>query len=153
MSDPNPSDRGSAWVCAQFALFAAILFCPSALPQTARPLRVVGAILAAVSLPILAIGARQLGKNLTPFPKPVEHGALVALGLYRWIRHPLYLGVILLGLAIACWKRSAPSALFAGALAFLLDAKANREEEWLLAKYPDYAEYRRRTKKLIPFLF
>lgn len=33
------------------------------------------------------------------------------------------------------------------------DLKSRREEHWLSAKYPDYEAYRRRTCKLIPFVY
>jgi protein-S-isoprenylcysteine O-methyltransferase Ste14 len=33
------------------------------------------------------------------------------------------------------------------------DLKARREEAWLLAAYPGYAAYRRRVRKLFPFVY
>ena len=38
-------------------------------------------------------------------------------------------------------------------LAAFLDVKASREERWLCAKFPDYESYRRRVRKLIPFVY
>jgi len=39
-------------------------------------------------------------------------------------------------------------------VAFLFfDAKARHEERWLRAHYSDYADYSRRTRKLIPFIY
>jgi protein-S-isoprenylcysteine O-methyltransferase Ste14 len=34
-----------------------------------------------------------------------------------------------------------------------VDLKARREEQWLLEKFPSYADYRRRVRKLIPFVY
>ena len=75
-----------------------------------------------------------LGRSFTPFPKPVEGGVQVARGPYRWVRHPIYSGITV-------------------ALLAFFDMKARREEKWLEAAYPGYAEYRRRTRKLIPLLY
>ena len=38
-------------------------------------------------------------------------------------------------------------------LAALLDAKARREETWLLERYDAYAEYRRRSKRFVPGIY
>ena len=34
-----------------------------------------------------------------------------------------------------------------------LDAKSRREERWLAEKFPAYAAYRRRVRKLVPFVY
>ena len=38
-------------------------------------------------------------------------------------------------------------------LSVFLDLKSRREESWLLARFPTYAAYRRRVRKLIPFIY
>ena len=55
------------------------------------------------------------------------------------------------GWAIA-WH-SIAGALLAITLLVFFDMKARREERWLEAAYPDYAQYRGRTRKLVPFLY
>jgi protein-S-isoprenylcysteine O-methyltransferase Ste14 len=69
------------------------------------------------------------------------------------VRHPIYGGVLLLLLAWALF--SSPLALAPLILAApFFDAKRRREEIWLLAQYPDYAEYRKRVRKaFIPFVW
>jgi protein-S-isoprenylcysteine O-methyltransferase Ste14 len=42
---------------------------------------------------------------------------------------------------------------YAVALAVFLDVKSRREERWLSARYPEYAGYRTRVPKLIPFVY
>ena len=44
------------------------------------------------------------------------------------------------------------AAILAVALALYLDAKARMEERWLLARFPDYAGYRARTRRLFPWV-
>jgi protein-S-isoprenylcysteine O-methyltransferase Ste14 len=35
----------------------------------------------------------------------------------------------------------------------LLEVKSRREERWLREKFPEYAAYQRRVRRLIPFLY
>lgn len=50
------------------------------------------------------------------------------------------------------WQSAA--ALVVGVmLGCFFDAKARLEERLLLAKFPEYATYRRRTKRFVPWLY
>ncbi|MFN7210957.1 MAG: isoprenylcysteine carboxylmethyltransferase family protein, partial [Aggregatilineales bacterium] len=51
------------------------------------------------------------------------------------------------------WQTSLVALALSLALCLFFDRKAAQEERWLQAQYPEYAEYRRRVKKLIPFLY
>lgn len=42
---------------------------------------------------------------------------------------------------------------YATVLFWFADLKATREERWLAVAYPDYPDYRRRVRKLIPFIY
>lgn len=101
----------------------------------------------------LLIGLLELGQSLTPLPYPRRDGKLVEDGIYGIVRHPLYSGLILLTLAWVVFSLSWSHFLCAIALAFLLNAKATQEEQWLLEKYPGYIRYRQRVKKFIPGLY
>jgi protein-S-isoprenylcysteine O-methyltransferase Ste14 len=148
-------ERGGWWVAGQFALLGAAVAAPKtpAPAVPAAPFHWAGAALLAFSAAVLAAGSLKLGKRLTPFPKPVEGASLETTGIYGVVRHPLYFGVVLAAFGIAAVKLSLWSLLFAAALAVLLNAKADREEEWLAGRFPEYRSYRLRTRKLIPFIF
>lgn len=91
-------------------------------------------------------------RSFSVMPEPTSKCELVTHGIYRHIRHPMYLAVLLCGLA-ACLAYA--SALKWGLLALLagvLIAKIRREERLLLARFEGYAAYRLRTKALIPYL-
>jgi len=77
----------------------------------------------------------------------------VEAGPYRFVRHPIYGGLVLAGIAVALIRASLPVALLTLALAVVLDVKRRREEAWLVDRYPGYADYRARTRALIPFLY
>lgn len=98
-------------------------------------------------------GARSLGPNLTPGTEPLAAGVLVERGAYRVVRHPLYVGVILLLWGAAWGLSNALTGVAGGLLALLyFDRKAAAEERWLSQRFPGYRAYRRRVPKLIPRL-
>jgi protein-S-isoprenylcysteine O-methyltransferase Ste14 len=117
-------------------------------------------VVLAVGIAELAIGAwamfsafRELGPNLTPLPRPSETSSLVRTGIYARIRHPIYAGLTLAGIGWATATRSLPAFAAAVVLCFFLDAKARREEAWLLDRYPDYAAYRTGSRRFLPRVY
>jgi protein-S-isoprenylcysteine O-methyltransferase Ste14 len=77
----------------------------------------------------------------------------VTHGAYGFVRHPIYSAVIIgaagLGLITENWLRLAITVL----LVIFFDSKARVEERWLEEKYPNYAAYKTRVKKLIPWVY
>ncbi len=152
--------RGEWWVVAQFTLLPILLAAtwlapigkpwPSALSWIARAL---GAVIAIGAAGLFAWGVTALGRNLTPNPKPLDDGHLVRTGAYAVVRHPIYAGVILGMLAIGLFLNSVVGLLSSVVLFIFFDLKSRREERWLREKYPEYADYCRRTRKLIPFIY
>lgn len=152
--------HGEYWVLAQALLFLGFALLPvyrSPLLQLTVPTTYfIWAMAAGLGLGatvLLLKGLVDLGRNLTPLPYPVESGELVRSGIYSFVRHPLYSGVILAALSWAVFQLSLSHLLGTIALFLFFDAKANREENWLLEKYPDYADYRQQVKKLLPWLY
>jgi protein-S-isoprenylcysteine O-methyltransferase Ste14 len=80
-------------------------------------------------------------------------GGLVIHGPYHVIRHPIYAAICLFvigGVAGNCNTASVMLALliFAGAI-----VRAHCEETLLLARYPEYKAYSRRTSRMIPKVY
>lgn len=89
--------------------------------------------------------------NLTPFSKPVSQGTLVQDGIYGKVRHPMYTGLIALMTGFSIVTGSATRLVFTAFLILLLDLKSNREEEFLMERYPDYEAYKSTvTGKFLP---
>lgn len=79
---------------------------------------------------------------------------VVETGLYRRLRHPGYTGSLLIWTGFALASRSAPVvALVAGLLAPVYRRRIAAEEELLARDVPGYDAYRRRTRRLIPFVW
>ena len=147
-------NRGEAWVIGQFLLLGLLLVVPRRGPAWPRWLVILGQV---VGLPLIGGGVAlagiafgDLGPNLTALPKPKDDGTLVRDGIYGVVRHPIYCGLLLFAYGIVALTASSSKLAVTTALLALLNAKANREETWLLERYPDYAAYRRDVPKLFP---
>jgi len=155
---PSLGPRGEGWVAGQFVLFAAIILAAWA---TGLPLgepaldvvRVLGAVLIVVALAIIGIGALQLERSLSVLPAPVSSGVHVDRGLYRRVRHPIYVGVIVAAIGGSVYTAAPLAGVLTLFLVVWLDLKARREEAWLRERYPSYAEYVTRTRRFIPGIY
>ncbi|NJR39669.1 MAG: isoprenylcysteine carboxylmethyltransferase family protein [Leptolyngbyaceae cyanobacterium CSU_1_4] len=153
--------RGEYWVAVQALLVVEFALLPVyRVPGFKLPiwlgLYVVlpsAAILALSALLLFFKGFWDLGHSLTPLPYPRDDGELVQAGVYSVVRHPIYSGLILGSLGWALYQLSVTHLVGAIALFIFFNAKASREESWLIEKYPDYPEYCQRVKKLIPGLY
>jgi protein-S-isoprenylcysteine O-methyltransferase Ste14 len=85
---------------------------------------------------------------------PRANDRLVVGGPYRFTRNPMYTAALAIALGLACLLQSlAFFAVFAVYLPLIL-LLVPMEEDGLLKKYGEaYAAYRRRSKKLVPFLY
>jgi protein-S-isoprenylcysteine O-methyltransferase Ste14 len=80
-------------------------------------------------------------------------GGLVTTGPYRFIRHPIYTAACLFGWAgvLSNWSPLAAGlgvALSVGSLVRMLC-----EERLVVELYPEYREYARTTRRMVPFVF
>ena len=79
-------------------------------------------------------------------------GGLVTRGPYRYIRNPIYAAawlVIWTGVAVH-W--SPINAMLGAVVAAMLIVRIACEEQLLRATYPEYADYARKTARLVPFV-
>jgi protein-S-isoprenylcysteine O-methyltransferase Ste14 len=102
----------------------------------------------------LAVWARiYLGRNWgMPMTQRVEP-ELVTTGPYRYVRHPIYTGIItaLIGTALAVSVYALIPVVVGGAY-FVYSART--EERFLASQFPNsYPPYQNSTKMLIPFVF
>lgn len=161
MSSVGPKsifERGIWYVVIQAILIGLILFGPKGADLlTSESIKIIflscGISVGLISILVMLIAVLNLGKNLTPLPCPKDNAQLVQSGLYRYVRHPIYFGVLLAALA---WLLIFPGTyilLYAIGLFILFDVKARREEVWLVERFPAYQDYQRRVKKLLPGIY
>lgn len=151
--------RGEWYVVAQVVLIAVVFLGPRSLPglpgwpaPLARISVVAGAVIALSGFGLLLAGLFRLGPNLTPLPYPTSRATLIQTGPYRLVRHPMYAGGIALAYGWAFFVCGWLTLAYATVLLLFLEVKATREELWLVDRFPDYPDYQRRVRKLIPFI-
>ena len=127
-----------------FALaFQPIRFSSPALIITSNIIIVVGLIWACIS--IIA-----LGRSFGIFP---EARGLVIRGPYRIVRHPLYLGEIIVTFGLMLPVIS-PLAILIFATEIALQIwRISFEEPILEDAFPEYSTYKENTKRLVPFIW
>lgn len=118
------------------------------------PLRVLGALIFAGSLWVLWRSHVDLAANFSPSLFIRENHVLVTIGVYRKIRHPMYLSFFMWAigqaLLIENWL-AGPLGLFAFALIYLF--RVGREEQQLLDQFGiEYEKYQKKTGRLLPKL-
>lgn len=89
--------------------------------------------------------------NIVPDPRP--DCKLVCHGPYRWIRHPMYLSIILFFTPLII---EAPTTFRPGVFAILIAdllVKLSYEERLLCSRVDGYSDYCHRSKRLLPFIW
>lgn len=124
-----------------------------AISNQATLIRIIGVILFSLGLATAITARLNLGKNWVDLEEydVLPDQSLTTQGVYRYIRHPIYIGDIflLLGLELALnsWL------VLAVPFIFLFVVKQALAEEALLSKtLPGYKEYCAQTKRFIPFI-
>lgn len=93
----------------------------------------------------------SLGKKSFSFlPQLKKNGNLVVKGPYKLVRHPLYLGALLMGLAFILSRFSLLTCLIYAFYVWTTAIKTNLDEEYLEKKYKEYKNYKKNTPKYFP---
>lgn len=117
-------------------------------------LLVIGAAMIISGIVIRIVAMAALGRNFSGALRIRNGHTLVKTGIYRMIRHPAYLGAILLFVGIPVMLSSIFGFLaMLFFVAFLL-FRIGLEEKMLIERFgAEYREYMRRTKRLVPFVY
>ena len=155
----SPKGSGIGFVVVQAVLLGMLFFGPSHLnaDKSIDPPKALllwfgyGTFILGTAIALMA--AIHLGKNLTPLPRPKENAKLIQHGLYRFVRHPIYFGVIMLSLGWGLIQQSTLVWLYVAVIAIFFDIKSRKEERWLVERFSTYADYQGRVCKLIPWVY
>lgn len=146
-----------ALVYNQFSLPQELLFPPSMV------LKILGAIVFLLGVVVLNIAFSSFNKrefigleqlNEIKQPAIIAEKKLVKSGLYGYVRHPLYFGVILMLLGAVLFLPNVPMLLFVMVSLVYLPIGVILEERKLVAEFgAQYQTYQREVKMLFPFVF
>ena len=142
-----------AWtlVAIQFVLIAALVVLPRGdLWPLQWPQWVLAGALLLLGLVLGAASGRALGRSLTPSPIPLTDGELVTSGVYRFVRHPIYSALLVLGIGLVVIGASLWHVATYLLLVMLLAHKARAEERLLTQRYEGYATYAGTTGRFVP---
>lgn len=120
---------------------------------TLQPWRGSGVLILLLGGGVAVWGVTSLGTNLTPSVVPLEGSSLVESGAYGWVRHPIYLGIVLALTGYTLLFAGAVPALVVCGVAYgFFRAKARAEEKLLVWRFTGYAGYARRVPAMFPRL-
>jgi protein-S-isoprenylcysteine O-methyltransferase Ste14 len=117
------------------------------------PMAWAAAVLCVVGLAFALWARLTLGRNWSGVVTLKEGHELVERGPYRFVRHPIYTGILMMFFATALAQGHMSG--FAATLLMFASfwIKLRDEERLMLRQFPErYAAYQRRAKRIIPFL-
>ena len=106
----------------------------------------VGFLIIIISLVILLVSIKDLGRNLSPFPRPIKNSNLVTTGIYRFTRHPMYYSLIFISFGVFITKLSIYYLFLSISLGLIIKLKIALEEEYLKNKFKNFLLYKNQVK-------
>jgi protein-S-isoprenylcysteine O-methyltransferase Ste14 len=107
-----------------------------------------------VGLVVAIVARRTLAGNWSRAVAFKEDHELITRGLYRYVRHPIYTGILLMILGTALFVGTPSAGIGFLIIVLALWFKLRAEEELLIEHFPrEYPQYKHRTKALIPYIF
>ena len=105
-----------------------------------------GILIIIIAFIILLVSIKDLGKNLSPFPRPINNSNLVTTGIYRLMRHPMYYSLIFISIGVLIIKLSIYYLFLTISLALIIKFKIVLEEKYLMNKFKNYSLYKNEVK-------
>ena len=106
----------------------------------------VGFLIIIIAFIILLVAIKDLGRNLSPFPRPINNSKLVTKGIYRFTRHPIYYSLIFISIGVFIIKLSIYYFFLTISLASIIKLKIDLEEKYLMNKFKNYLLYKNEVK-------
>ncbi len=106
----------------------------------------VGFLIIIIAFIILLVAIKDLGRNLSPFPRPIINSNLVNKGIYRFTRHPMYYSLIFISFGVFITKLSIYYLFLSTSLSLIIKFKIALEEQYLKNKFKNYLLYKNEVK-------
>jgi protein-S-isoprenylcysteine O-methyltransferase Ste14 len=143
-----------------FILFGALIFLPFAdrhgvgVMIDSQAVRWPGLVLAGLGFALIFWSGVALGKMYSAEVTIQKNHQLVTTGLYQYIRHPRYLGVIFVAIGLSLLFRSWIGLIVSIPLLVVLLSRIKDEEAVLYEEFGlEWDAYRKQSWRLIPFLY
>ncbi len=105
-----------------------------------------GIFIIIIAFIIMLFSIKDLGRNLSPFPRPINNSNLVTTGIYRFTRHPMYYSLIFISIGVFIIKLSIYYLFLTISLALIIKLKISLEEKYLMNKFKNYLLYKNEVK-------
>ena len=105
-----------------------------------------GILIIIIALIIMLVSIKDLGRNLSPFPRPIKNSKLVTTGIYRFTSHPMYYSLIFISIGFFIIKLSIYYLFLTISLALIIKFKIALEEKYLMNKFKNYLIYKNEVK-------
>jgi len=106
----------------------------------------VGFLIIIIAFIIMLVAIKDLGRNLSPLPRPIKNSNLVTTGIYRFIRHPMYYSLIFISFGVFITKLSIYYLFLSISLVLIIKFKIALEEQYLNNKFKNYFLYKNEVK-------
>lgn len=135
------STRGNWLLAGQAACELAMLLPGRRLWRNSPAVKGIASVLIGSGITVGAAGAGALGQHLRLHPLPPPGAALRTRGVYRIVRHPIYLGILAAATGMALLRARLASIIAVTTMTAVLSSKAACEEQALLREFG--SRYRR----------
>ena len=105
-----------------------------------------GILIIIIAFIIMLVSIKDLGRNLSPFPRPINNSNLVTTGIYRFTRHPMYYSLIFISFGVFITKLSIYYLFLSTSLILIIKFKIALEEQYLKNKFKNYLLYKNEVK-------
>ena len=99
-----------------------------------------------LSLIFIIFSIKELGKSLSPMPRPKENSRLITSGIYSTIKHPIYYSLIIISFSLFIKSFLIYNLILSILLTFIISYKIKIEEVYLIKKFHKYTSYKNEVK-------
>ena len=106
----------------------------------------IGILIIVIAFVTMIVSIKDLGRNLSPFPRPLKNSNLVTTGIYRFTPHPMYYSLIFISFGVFLTKLSIYYLFLSITLFLIIKFKIALEEKYLKNKFKNYLFYKNQVK-------
>jgi len=106
----------------------------------------IGLFFISISIIFMLMAIKDLGRNLSPFPRPSANSSLITSGIYKFIRHPMYYSLVLISFGVFLTNLTFYYLSLTISLALIIKFKIYLEDQYLNIKFKNYSLYKKRVR-------